>query len=113
MIRPPDEFPLDRLTFLGMSNEGKLTARKLNSLHSEYSFDVLLTLFDITTIVPDKPFQMPVVGWVPLHSEKVRRSSVDYWPSVEWGGYRPFRGEEDGIGCGGYGHGDYVCNDKS
>eukprot|EP00804_Cyclotella_cryptica_P002663 CCRYP_009585-RB/>CCRYP_009585-RB protein AED:0.03 eAED:0.03 QI:98/1/1/1/0.5/0.33/3/1490/429 len=80
MIRPPPGFPLNHITFLGRPpDQGKLTAGRLNSLQSEYRFDALLILLDLSHVVPDEPFQMPVVAWVPLHSETVSYSSVDYW----------------------------------
>lgn len=45
----------------------------------EYELDCLVTLMDITKVVPDEAFKRPVLAWVPLHSESVRRTSVDYW----------------------------------
>ena len=30
-------------------------------------------------MVPDEPFSQPVTAWIPLHSETVKKTSVDYW----------------------------------
>jgi len=79
VVRPPVGFPIDHITFLGQQDNGQMSASKFNKLQKEYGFDCLLTLMDITKMVPDEPFNMPVLAWVPLHSESVRRTVVDYW----------------------------------
>jgi len=82
-VTPPgDDLRLDHLTFLGpldhLSEQGT-PASYLNALASEYNLDIILTLFDINRIMPDVPLSVPVVGWVPLHSPHVTKSSLDYW----------------------------------
>lgn len=83
VISPGDDIQLDHLTFLGqLSDPPKQEASpasRLNALASEYNLDIILTLFDINRIIPDVPLTVPVVGWVPLHSAHVTKSSLDYW----------------------------------
>ncbi|KAL7518406.1 hypothetical protein ACHAWX_003235, partial [Stephanocyclus meneghinianus] len=78
-LPPPPDFPLHHIKFLGRPDSEKITAGRLNSLRDIYGFDLLLALLDITQVVPDEPFRMPAVAWVPLHSERVRPTSVDHW----------------------------------
>jgi len=79
MIPPPPSLPIDHITFLGFDNNGKMSARKLNAMKHQYKFDALITLMDITQIVPDEPYAMPAIAWIPLHSDSVRKTNVDYW----------------------------------
>ena len=85
VVRPPDGFKLGHLTFVGNDwtagggSGDLLSSSRINALGREHGFDHIMTLMDITKMVPDEPFAQPVTAWIPLHSETVRRSSVDYW----------------------------------
>lgn len=81
-VRPPADFPLDHITFLGIPKEmgGTLSVGKLNALQHEYGFDCVITLMDIGKMAPsDEALNVPVLAWVPLHSKTVSTTSVDYW----------------------------------
>jgi len=90
MVPPQPEYELDHITFLGQLDPNKYmerneqppmegTASYINGLAKMHSLDCVITLFDITRLIPDVPFDLPVVAWVPLHSATVRKSSSDYW----------------------------------
>mmetsp|Transcript_12208 Transcript_12208/g.25756 ORF Transcript_12208/g.25756 Transcript_12208/m.25756 type:complete len:677 (+) Transcript_12208:69-2099(+) len=79
VIPPPADFPLDHITFLGQPEKRGMSASLINGLHKEYGFDCLITLVDITNTVPDEDFNMPTIGWIPLHSKTVDSSTADYW----------------------------------
>jgi len=104
-VRPPDDLVLDHLTFLGGIDSARYkdigpdraytSGAGINALAKQYRLDVIVTLMDIQRLIPDEAFEVPVVGWVPLHSGPplhsamgvrgshdvggVRRSSSDYW----------------------------------
>lgn len=90
MVPPQPEYELDHITFLGQLDPNKFmerneqppmegTASYINGLAKIHSLDCVITLFDITRLNPDVPFDLPVVAWVPLHSATVPKSSSDYW----------------------------------
>ena len=77
---PLPGFPLDHLTFLGQTMQNRqISASEFNKLKNIYGLDCLVTLMDITKVVPDAPLELPVVAWTPLHSETVSSATVDYW----------------------------------
>ena len=78
---PPEDFPMDHLTFLGDSDmlTQQFSASRMNTIAKKYRLDLMITLMDITKTVPDEPFNMPVLAWIPLHSDTVRPTTVDYW----------------------------------
>ncbi len=77
---PPFGFPLDHLTFLGQTMKNQqMSASEFNKLQKEYGLDCLVTLVDTTRVVPDAHLDVPVVAWVPYHSEKVSSATTDYW----------------------------------
>ena len=79
-VPPPAGFPIDHLTFLGhTTNLQQLSTAKFNQIKNEYDLDCLITLMDITKVVPNAAFEMPVVAWIPLHAERVRPTMPDYW----------------------------------
>mmetsp|Transcript_5574 Transcript_5574/g.13259 ORF Transcript_5574/g.13259 Transcript_5574/m.13259 type:complete len:689 (-) Transcript_5574:226-2292(-) len=78
-IPPPEGFPLDHLTFLGKTLEGQMSATELNKLQEVYGLDCLVTLMDISRVVPDRALKIPVLAWIPLHSERVSSATSDYW----------------------------------
>lgn len=90
MVPPQPEYELDHITFLGQLDPNKFmerneqppmegTASYINGVAKVHSLDCFITLFDITRLIPDVPFDLPVVAWVPLHSATVPKSSSDYW----------------------------------
>ena len=93
IIPPPDEYLLDHITFLGQlditNDNGNAaennpsskwgTASHLNAMAKQYNLDIILTLMDVSRIIPDEAFNQPVVAWIPLHSQQVVKSSSDYW----------------------------------
>ena len=87
---PQNHFELDHITVVGKldpniyiarneqpPNEG--SASYINGLAQQYSLDCIITLMDITRLIPDVPFNSLVVAWVPLHSATVQKSTTDYW----------------------------------
>jgi len=79
-LPPPAGFPIDHLTFLGQTtNDQQLSTAKFNQIQKEYDLDCLVTLMDITKVIPNAAFNMPVVAWIPLHAERVRPTMPDYW----------------------------------
>jgi len=77
---PPIDFPMDHITFIGVSDiQEQFSASKLNTIAKKYGLEIILTLMDITKTVPDKAFDIPVLAWIPLHSNYVRPTTVDYW----------------------------------
>jgi glycosyltransferase involved in cell wall biosynthesis len=81
IVPPPDDFPLDHIQFLGVPREpsGKLYTSKINEIAKKYGLDLLVSLMDVTKVVPDEEFMLPFLAWVPLHSDTVKRNNVDYW----------------------------------
>ena len=79
LIPPPAGFSIDHITFLGQFDKTGMSVSVMNALKEEYGFDCLITLMDITQMVPDEEFKMPTVAWIPLHSKTVESSSADYW----------------------------------
>lgn len=81
VVPPPDDFPLDHMKFLGIPNEAgaKLSASKINELVKRYGLDLMVSLMDVTQIIPDEDFVLPFLAWLPLHSATVKRTNVDYW----------------------------------
>mmetsp|Transcript_9623 Transcript_9623/g.23328 ORF Transcript_9623/g.23328 Transcript_9623/m.23328 type:complete len:688 (+) Transcript_9623:157-2220(+) len=77
-IAPPAGFPIDHITFLG-DHDLQMSASKLNGYKMEYGLDCLITLMDVTKLVPDVPLNVPLLAWIPLHSKTVERSTADYW----------------------------------
>ena len=78
-VPPPLGFPLDHLTFLGQTMGQQMSAREFNKIQKEYGLDCLITLMDISKVIPDTSFNMPVLAWIPLHSERVSSATSDYW----------------------------------
>jgi Glycosyltransferase len=81
LVPPPDDFPLDHITFLGLpgGHDGNLFTSKINEIAKMYELDLLLSLMDITKVIPNEEFALPCLAWVPLHSATVKKSNVDYW----------------------------------
>ena len=61
------------------TNDQQLSTAKFNQIQKEYDLDCLVTLMDITKVIPNAAFNMPVVAWIPLHAERVRPTMPDYW----------------------------------
>ncbi|EJK75556.1 hypothetical protein THAOC_02714 [Thalassiosira oceanica] len=111
VVDPPEGFRVDHLTFVGngWDDGGTLSASRINALGREHGFDHVVTLMDITKCVPDEPFRQPVTAWIPLHSETVRKTSVDYWVLRSYHGIAALspsgaRAMEDAVGA----HVDYL-----
>jgi glycosyltransferase involved in cell wall biosynthesis len=79
-VPPPAGFPIDHLTFLGQTmNKQQMSTASFNQIQKEYDLDCLVTLMDITKVVPNAALNMPVVAWIPLHAERVSPTMPDYW----------------------------------
>ncbi|VEU39610.1 unnamed protein product [Pseudo-nitzschia multistriata] len=76
-VPPKEDFPLDHITFLGWDTQMK--ASTLNQLAKQHGIDLMITLMDISRLVPDEALKLPVVAWIPLHSATVERWTSDYW----------------------------------
>jgi hypothetical protein len=70
------------LTYFVRDSRGPLTlhlpqhqtsqASELNRLGSRYEVDAYVLLVDVGQVVPDAPFALPCVHWLPYHFSKVR-----------------------------------------
>ncbi len=76
---PREGFPLDHLTFLGQTMDKQMSATEFNKLQEEYGLGCIVTLMDISKVVPDTDLKFPVLAWTPLHSETVSSATSDYW----------------------------------
>lgn len=83
--KPPSNFPLNHITFVGHASS-EMSAKRINELSQMYGLDAVILLVDITITIPNEPLNVPVIAWVPLHSEHVKRTTVDYWALRQYHG---------------------------